>query len=110
MNKVFQNCLLAILLAASGTLLAAEHDHMPNSASAAQAGQWADGVVIKVNEKRGKLTLQHGNIEGVMPAMTMAYEVQHVQVLKSLHKGDRVRFVLQQQQDKYLITQIELVK
>lgn len=110
MNKKITPFLLAMLLAVSGTAFAAEHTHTQHPSGAAQAVQWADGVVVKINDQRGKLTLRHGDIAGVMSAMTMAYPVQDAQVLKSLQVGDKVRFVLQQRQDQYLVTQIETVQ
>lgn len=101
---------LLALLALSGAALAAGQPPNPNPASAAQAVRWADGVVVRVNEQRGSLTLRHGDIAGVMPAMTMTYPVQDADALRSLHSGDRVRFVMQQRQDQYLVTQVELAR
>ena len=115
-NAIFSS-LLVVLLTASATVLAGEQMHGMNHAEmknmtmhAPQAMQWADGVVVKVMAQRGKVTLQHGDIPNVMPPMTMAYGVQDAQALKSLHKGDKVRFVLEKRNDNYLVTKIELAR
>ena len=115
-NAIFSSLLL-VLLTVSATVLAGEqmqgmnHADMKNmTMNAQQPMQWADGVVMKVIAQRGKVTLQHGDIPNVMPAMTMDYRVQDTQALKSLHKGDKVRFILEKQNDNYLVTKIELAK
>ena len=49
-----------------------------------------EGVVKRI---RGtKLTIKHGPIGDLMPAMTMEYEVPDKAVLKELKKGDQVSF------------------
>jgi len=48
------------------------------------------GVVKRI---RGtKLTIKHGPIGDLMPAMTMEYEVPDKSILKKLKKGDQVSF------------------
>ncbi|MDO8351652.1 MAG: copper-binding protein [Gallionella sp.] len=93
---------------------AAEHQHMSHeamqTADVVKTMQWTDGEVKKVDHKKGKVTLHHAEIVGVMPAMTMAYRLKDAAVLKSLHTGDKVNFVLEKQDDAYLVTHIRRVK
>ena len=49
------------------------------------------GRVEAVSETTGKLTVNHGNVEGWMNAMMMAYPVDKPERLKSLKAGDQIR-------------------
>jgi len=55
------------------------------------AGHILVGRVEAVSETTGKLTVNHGNVEGWMNAMTMAYPVDKPEMLKSLKAGDQIR-------------------
>ncbi len=112
MKNAIYSSLLVVLLAASGTAMADESMHGMDHAGmqsmdAGQTMQWTDGVVKNVNQKRGKVTLQHGAIENVMPAMTMGYKVQEKAALKSLKAGDKVNFVLEKKDNAYIVTHIK---
>lgn len=90
----------SILLLASAAALSAEQRMLPMA--------WIDGVVKKVDVQGHKVTLKHGDIPNVMPAMIMSYPA--VPALTHLHAGDRVRFMLEKSTDDYVITRIEAVK
>lgn len=109
MRKYIKIVLLSILLASSSAM-AAEHQH--NEAMQGMtmnAGQqWIDGVVKKVDQKKGQITLKHAAIANVMPAMTMSYKV--APSLKGIQAGDKVRFVLEKNNDDYVVTRIEMVR
>lgn len=49
------------------------------------------GRVEAVSESTGKLTVNHGNVEGWMGAMTMAYGVDKPEVLKKIKAGDQIK-------------------
>ena len=49
-----------------------------------------EGVVKRI--RGAKLTIKHGPIGDLMPAMTMEYEVPDKAILKELKKGDQVSF------------------
>lgn len=55
----------------------------------------AVGVVEKVNLKTGRVKINHENIEGLMEAMTMDFEVRRKSMLKRLKAGDKVRFEIE---------------
>lgn len=49
------------------------------------------GKVEGVSEGTGKLTVSHGDVEGWMGAMTMAYAVDKPEVLKNVKVGNRIK-------------------
>ena len=55
------------------------------------AGLILVGKVEAVSESTGKLTVNHGNVEGWMGAMTMAYRVDKPEILKRLKVGDQIK-------------------
>jgi Cu/Ag efflux protein CusF len=50
------------------------------------------GVVIGVDAAAGSLTLRHDPIEGLMPAMEMAFPVDPPSLIGQAKKGDAVEF------------------
>ena len=55
------------------------------------------GVVTRVRDAR--LTIKHGPIGDLIPAMTMEYEVADKAILRELKKGDHVSFVINKDLD-----------
>ena len=55
------------------------------------------GVILSVNPRASRVTLQHEEIRGFMHAMTMEYPVHDRALLSRLKSGDRVRFVIRRQ-------------
>ena len=49
------------------------------------------GKVEAVNISAGKVTVNHGKVEGWMDAMTMAYPVDKPELLKNVKVGDRIK-------------------
>ncbi len=113
MRKIIKIGLFSVLLA-STSVIAAEPQHMNHEAMQAMtkdAGQqWSDGVVKKVDQKQSQITLKHSAIAGSMPAMTMSYRVAPSESLKSMHAGDKVRFVLEKNHEAYVVTHIEVLR
>ncbi len=62
----------------------------------AQSGASYDGrgSIVSLDEKRGKVTLKHEEIKGLMPAMTMEFPVKSPELLDGVRQGDTVRFTL----------------
>jgi protein SCO1/2 len=48
------------------------------------------GEVISVEPPRGTVTVKHGEIPGLMSAMTMSYVASDPKQLDSLHPGDKI--------------------
>ncbi len=69
-----------------------------------------EGRVVAVDETQGTVTLDHGPILGLMPAMRMAFPVQQVERLQGLQVGAVVRFALQARGPAWVITTIEPVE
>jgi protein SCO1 len=46
--------------------------------------------VISVDAPKGLITLKHGDIPGLMPAMTMQYMVADPKQIESLQPGDKI--------------------
>jgi len=69
-----------------------------------------EGRVVAVDETQGTVTLDHGPILGLMPAMRMAFPVQQVERLQGLQVGAVVRFALQARGSAWVITTIEPVE
>ena len=60
---------------------------------AAQSAVMSDGVVRKIDTATGKITLKHGALVNLdMPPMTMVFQVQPPELLKTIKVGDKVKF------------------
>ncbi len=67
------------------------------------------GSVVAVDVGRLLLEINHEEIPGFMPAMTMPYEVADASLLRGLAPGDRVRGTLRVDNRGYIITTLEKV-
>jgi thiol-disulfide isomerase/thioredoxin len=78
----------------------------PGLASAEPSAQ-GEGTVVAVDGSSGSITLDHGPIRGVMPAMRMAFRLERPSLLGDLQPGDVVRFTLQSRGPEWLIVALE---
>ena len=62
------------------------------------------GTIVEIAPERPAVTLDHGDIPGLMPAMQMMYAVKSKPLLNGLKVGERVRFDVEGK--GYLITAI----
>jgi Cu(I)/Ag(I) efflux system protein CusF len=70
-----------------------------------------DGIVTKVDQAGGTITLKHGDIPNIqMEAMTMAYPVKDPAMLKGLKAGDKVKFQADMVNGEASVTEIEKAK
>jgi Cu/Ag efflux protein CusF len=67
----------------------------------------AEGVVLGVDREQAQVTLDHGEISGLMGAMTMTYDVADPALLEGLADGDEVAFVVRESDGVYTVTEIE---
>ncbi len=68
------------------------------------------GSVIYTDQEEKKVTLRHEDIEGVLPAMTMDYEVHSPELLQGLKAGDEVRFHLSPAGFEFVVVEIHREK
>ena len=86
----------ALLIALA--LLPACHSRRP---PAPKDGRYPlQGEIISVDQARGQVTVKHGAITGLMPAMTMVYDLKDPARAKSLWPGDHIEAELVVQSGK----------
>ena len=72
------------------------------------AGHWqAQGVVRVVAPEINRIFIEHGDIPGLMEAMSMAFEPVDPKILNGLVPGDQVHFTLQKQGDRLTLIAIQ---
>ena len=65
------------------------------SAAAAQANSYQGiGIVKKIDPKAPAIEIDHGDIEGLMPAMQMLFPVTDGSMLNGIAVNDRVEFTV----------------
>jgi Cu/Ag efflux protein CusF len=67
----------------------------------------ARGVVRVVAPDINRIFIDHGDIPGLMEAMTMAFEPQDPMMLNGLAPGDHVSFTLRKQGERMILVAIE---
>jgi Cu(I)/Ag(I) efflux system protein CusF len=100
-------------LTAFNSAMAQTHDH-GNHAATAVAGQettMSDGEVKKVDKDTGRLTIKHGPLENLgMPGMTMVFGVKDASTLDALKTGDKIKFVAEKLEGRFVVTQLAIQK
>jgi Cu/Ag efflux protein CusF len=56
----------------------------------------AEGAVVSIDRDTHLLTIEHGDIKGLMSPMTMAFPVASPALIQGLVSGDQVRFTVEQ--------------
>jgi Cu/Ag efflux protein CusF len=87
---------LALVLALP---LAACKPHRPPSGT-------GKGTVAGVDVGKGEITLDHGDIPGMMGAMTMTFSVRDPKILANVAPGEKVEFDVEQVGDDYVVTAV----
>jgi Cu(I)/Ag(I) efflux system protein CusF len=64
------------------------------------------GTVAAVDAVKGEITLDHGDIPGIMGAMTMTYSVPDKKILAGVTPGAKVEFDMQVVKGDYRVTAI----
>lgn len=65
------------------------------------------GVVRGIDAANAQITLEHGDIPGLMKAMTMTFEVAAPTLLEGVAVGDEVDFHVRYADGKYTVTEID---
>ena len=68
----------------------------------------ARGVVEDVNREYGQVLIDHEDIEGLMPAMTMSFDVADAALLERLERGQAIDFVVEFDGRSYRVVQATL--
>jgi Cu/Ag efflux protein CusF len=71
------------------------------------AGHRAEGVVESVDVAAGQVTIDHGEIPGLMGAMTMTFEVADAALLQGIEAGNPVKFSVVYEDGSYRVTGIQ---
>jgi Cu/Ag efflux protein CusF len=64
------------------------------------------GVITKINPDRRTIEINHDDIEGLMPAMTMEFHVKDRALLETLKPGDKINFTIEEKAGTEVITEI----
>lgn len=105
-NKSWSRLSLALVLAPTLGLGVCSHDRAPQKvieqqkvtgpAAAVQTTTYNGiGVVKSTNMKRPSVEIDHEEIKGLMPAMTMEFYVKDKSLLAGVKPGDRIEFTIE---------------
>ena len=76
-----------------------------------QAASMTTGEVRKIDKDAGKLTIKHGEIKSLdMPPMTMVFTAKDKAMLDTVKVGEKVRFMVVNENGKMVVTDIQPVK
>ena len=65
------------------------------------------GTVTEINPKAPSVKIDHGDIEGLMPAMEMEFEVSNDALLNGLQVNDRIDFTIEDRTGVMRVTGIK---
>jgi Cu/Ag efflux protein CusF len=105
-NRSWSRLSLAVILAPTLGMSVCSYDRAPQKVSEPQkvTGPAAAvqtttyngvGVVKATNLKRPSVEIDHEEIKGLMPAMTMEFYVKDKSLLAGIHPGDRIEFTIE---------------
>ena len=67
----------------------------------------ATGRVVRVNQKRGQVTLDHAPVPSLdWPSMTMGFQVKDPALFEKLKVGAEIEFEFMQDGKKYVVTNV----
>ena len=72
----------------------------------AQTHGTGQGTVAGVDLAKGEITLDHGEIPGMMGAMTMTFVVSDPKLIQAVAPGSKVEFDVEQRDGAYVVTAI----
>jgi protein SCO1 len=102
-------CLFTLLAVAAGVAVSRHQFKKPSLSQAAQHFE-VKGVVREVESDGQTLLIQHEDIPGFMPAMTMPFSLRGTNVSRGFAAGDQVRFELTVTKEDSWISRIEKLR
>lgn len=71
-----------------------------------------DGIVTKIDQAAGKMTIRHGPMKkfDMDDGMTMVFRVKDPAMLKAVKPGDKIRFDADRINGQFTVTRIERAK
>jgi Cu/Ag efflux protein CusF len=88
----------ALVLVSALAILGACQSYRP---AAPKNGRYPlQGEIISLDQGKQQVTVKHGAIPGLMPAMTMVYDVEDANQMKRLWPGDHIQAELVVQSGK----------
>ena len=101
--------LALMLLTACGNKAPATNTPTPSGpAAAVQSNSYHGvGVVKRLNPKAPAIEIDHGDIEGLMPAMQMEFPVTDASMLNGIAINDRIDFTIQTNAGEMRVTAIK---
>lgn len=70
----------------------------------------AVGTVEELDTEKSKIKIKHEDIQGLMPGMTMNFDVRDKNIFSTVKAGDNVVFWLESNGAKLTVTEIEKAK
>ena len=109
-SKLFIAVAAALLAGAAIPATAFAHQGHNHQAEAPQTAE-GTGVVRAINAQEGTVTLAHEPIPALgWPAMTMAFRAQSAGLLSGVSVGQRVHFVLANDNGRPVLTEIHVLQ
>lgn len=110
--RVLVLCLSLTFVAACAVVLpdkpAATPTPVSGPAAAVASNQYkAEGVVKAINQKGPAIEIDHGDVEGLMPAMQMEFPVTDANLLNGLAVNDRIDFTIENATDGMKVVAIK---
>ena len=97
--------------AAGGEQSTHEAHHKPGVIVAQASSVLSDGEIRKVDKDAGKMTIKHGEIKHMdMSPMTMVFAAADKTMLDRVKVGDKVRFMVVQDNGRMVVTEIQAAK
>ena len=70
-----------------------------------------DGEVRRIDKEAGKITIKHGEIKHMeMPGMTMVFSVKEKALLDKVEAGQKIQFIVTQDNGRMIVTEIKIEK
>ena len=111
MSKLIIACLALTLLTACGGKAPATASNTPTPSGPAAAVQSNSyhgvGVVKSLNPKAPAIEIDHGDIEGLMPAMQMEFPVTDAGMLNGIAVNDHIDFTIEAAAGQMKVSEIK---